>query len=401
MANTYKVALVTFISSPYIHQLMLGALSVVAGRPKLVCRDFRLPDRTLTSDAGAAYQSELNSLLRWNPDGLLCALNAQALNELVQALPQPKPTVNMFAARHQPPVMVVAGSTPGMFAVSAQHLRQLGLKSIAFLDLEDPPLHELRRRAFNQVVLPANPSAASLCEVVDPKLLEHFDEPIGRIPERLRRWLERLPKPSGIVCTTTGGGGYLIRVCQKLGLRVPEDIAVIGYDDFQTSLLSSPTLTTVQSDTHEIGRTAMELLRKVLKGDLPPPASTKVEAMELRVRESTGQMPVEICDINAAKDYIQKHACQHITVNQVIRETQHVSEKTFYTHFKAATGVTPLEAIEQRKLEEARRLLASTKISMTSISECCGFSDSNSFARFFRLKEGMSPTDYRKQGQRV
>jgi len=84
----------------------------------------------------------------------------------------------------------------------------------------------------------------------------------------------------------------------------------------------------------------------------------------------------------------------------LLESTQQVSSKTFHTHFKAATGQTPGEAILSRQLEEAQRMLAQTELSITLVAERSGFGSSSDFSRRFRLLEGKSPTEYRQEARK-
>jgi AraC-like DNA-binding protein len=86
-----------------------------------------------------------------------------------------------------------------------------------------------------------------------------------------------------------------------------------------------------------------------------------------------------------------------LTVEQLHKATQQVSYNTFHAHFKAVTGMTPGQAIQRRQIEEARRLLADTRLAVTTVAEKCGFCSSSDFARRFRAFEGVSPSQFRQQ----
>jgi DNA-binding LacI/PurR family transcriptional regulator len=60
-----------------------------------------------------------------------------------------------------------------------------------------------------------------------------------------------------------------LRAIRDMGLRVPEDISLIGHDDIRLAELSDPPLTTVRIDTGRIGRMATEALLKCLEGSQP------------------------------------------------------------------------------------------------------------------------------------
>lgn len=395
MQDVRKIAIVSRAWTAYVYRLMLGSLSYAAAHPNFVMRDFRL-FQDLPNDDGP--DPALRQLLKWNPDGLISFLETEPLEQLIQSLPQPRPIVNMCAVKPMPGVGVVTARLATMIELGVRHLREQGLRAPTYLVLQAVPQQAYFNGLFNQIARPADLAKAILVEVINPFVLEDPDAPVAPVPAGLANWLRQLPKPAGVFCQDLGGGGYLIRVCRELGLRVPEDVAVVGVDDDDLAIASHPPLTTVLPAAQQIGREAMQLLDEMMNGKAAPAEPLRLESMNLHVRESTGLKRAEICDIAAALEYINQHACQGVSVEQVIRATQHVSKVTFHKHFQAATGQTPGEAIQQRQMEEACRLLANTELSMTTIAEHCGFGDSSGFARSFRACQGMSPSDYRKHG---
>jgi LacI family transcriptional regulator len=74
-----------------------------------------------------------------------------------------------------------------------------------------------------------------------------------------------------------------------LGLRVPNDLTVIGFDDIITASLVRPALTTVALPAYEIGASAMRLMLKLLEGEECP--KTVWLSTELVVRQSSGPPP--------------------------------------------------------------------------------------------------------------
>ncbi len=395
MSLLRKVAIVSRMRSACIYRLMLGALSYTETHPHLVAQDFFFPD-DFSSLPGPEQDAAIKRLLERKPDGLLCTLEPEILNRLIACLAPGQQVVNMFASPSQPNLGVVVCSLATWFKVAVQHLRQQGLRSFAHLQLEVAPNYARSSRIFNEIVRPAEPELTCFHEIVKFTQLEDAYAPVAPVPAKLAAWLRQLPKPVGVVTTTVGGGGYIIRICRALGLRVPEDVAVVGVDDVDLALASQPTLTTVLPADLQIGRTAMELLDQMMGGRPAPADDLRIHAMDLHVRESTGLKRAEICDIAAALEYINRHACQGISVEQLMKDTQHVSKATFHKYFQAAAGLTPGEAILQRQMEEARRLLGETQLSITAIAGYCGFSDHSSFARSFRAAQKMSPGDYRR-----
>ncbi|MGX8715647.1 MAG: substrate-binding domain-containing protein, partial [Lachnospiraceae bacterium] len=61
----------------------------------------------------------------------------------------------------------------------------------------------------------------------------------------------------------------IMKAAIRLGLRIPEDVAVVGYDDSRVCSAVEPELTSVHIYRHEMGRQAAELMLQILRGELP------------------------------------------------------------------------------------------------------------------------------------
>ena len=85
---------------------------------------------------------------------------------------------------------------------------------------------------------------------------------------------------------------------EEAGLRVPEDIAVVGFDDIEYARLLTPSLTTIRQNRASLAGAAVEALLQMLeRPEEAPPVS--VLPVELVVRESTGGSPPALLDSNA------------------------------------------------------------------------------------------------------
>jgi LacI family transcriptional regulator len=81
-----------------------------------------------------------------------------------------------------------------------------------------------------------------------------------------------------------------IRALQEHGLRVPQDISVIGFDDIPGAAFHSPSLTTVRQPLNRMGEVAAQCLLDRIEGNKEYPSEIAIEP-ELVVRESTAQAP--------------------------------------------------------------------------------------------------------------
>jgi LacI family transcriptional regulator len=78
-----------------------------------------------------------------------------------------------------------------------------------------------------------------------------------------------------------------LNAIKRAGLRIPEDIAIIGYDDIPLASHTSPALSTVRQPTREQGKAAAEFLLRRIEGDREQPRAERTFACELLIREST------------------------------------------------------------------------------------------------------------------
>jgi LacI family transcriptional regulator len=81
-----------------------------------------------------------------------------------------------------------------------------------------------------------------------------------------------------------------VRAFQESGLRVPQDVSVVGFDDIKSAAFHYPSLTTVRQPLWDMGKTAAKILLARIEGDDDYPKQLAVEP-ELIVRESTGKAP--------------------------------------------------------------------------------------------------------------
>jgi LacI family transcriptional regulator, repressor for deo operon, udp, cdd, tsx, nupC, and nupG len=92
-------------------------------------------------------------------------------------------------------------------------------------------------------------------------------------------------RPTAVYCDDDllAGGVYL--AARELGLDIPGDVSVVGFDDLPFARVFDPPLTTIAIDPEELGATAFDLLRELMGGREPP---GRILPVELVVRGSTG-----------------------------------------------------------------------------------------------------------------
>ncbi|MFI9344140.1 LacI family DNA-binding transcriptional regulator [Streptomyces sp. NPDC052773] len=164
---------------------------------------------------------------------------------------------------------------------SWRHLVSLGHERIGLV--LGPADHVPSRRRLNAAVGAAGGALAE--EFVERSMfsLEGGQAAASRLLER---------GVTGIVCASDPLALGAVRAARRRGLRVPEDVSVVGYDDSAFMTCTEPPLTTVRQPIEAMGRAAVELLNAQIQGAEVPHSELLFEP-ELVVRGSTAQARTE------------------------------------------------------------------------------------------------------------
>jgi LacI family transcriptional regulator len=178
---------------------------------------------------------------------------------------------------HRDRVSYVTIDNAGAAAVAVQHLIQIGRRRIAHitgqLNIQDGMD---RMQGFRQAMNAAGMLDESL---IIPGM---FSKDAG-----YSRMQELLPlRPDAVFCGGDTAAIGAIHAIQEAGLRVPDDIAVVGFDDLDVATQITPALTTIRHRVMDIGSTAARLLIDLLDGRLEHPQHI-VMPTELIIRGST------------------------------------------------------------------------------------------------------------------
>lgn len=96
---------------------------------------------------------------------------------------------------------------------------------------------------------------------------------------------------TAIICSHDLLAHTVMLHCQELGLRVPQDISIIGFDDLPICAYTAPPMTTIRQDRTQIGKSAFYALSSLLAG---VPISTLLLHTQLIVRQSSGSAPQQL-----------------------------------------------------------------------------------------------------------
>lgn len=212
------------------------------------------------------------------------------------------PDVEWLRKRELPLLTVDQDPLPGVPSINvddlagaraaAQHLLDLGHRRFGTLNLEpaSPPSVQRARgwaEAFEQADV----------EVVEEAAPFRPPEAAYAAATRL---LGRADRPTAVLCFSDAFAAQALRAAEALGLRVPDDVSVVGFDDGPLAASLTPALTTVAQDVTEKGRLAVTGLLEVTAtaragdGAASAPAARTVMPTSLVVRGSTAPPPARV-----------------------------------------------------------------------------------------------------------
>lgn len=279
--------------------------------------------------------------------------------------------------------------------VAADHFLALGHERFAYVGYGPSIGNTYRAEAFREELAKRGYSLKSWkIQSICDALIEDAD-PILKVDPHLGKELCKARKPLAVLCQNDATASAIIAVCLKLGLKVPQDVAVLGVGDFSIATDCCIPISSIVIPSVKIGWEAMSLLHRLIRGESDIPQDTAIPVVDLVVRGSTVERPHRDRDFNRIIQLIREKACQGITVHDLV-DTLHVSRKTLERKFVEIVGHPPGEEIRRVRLARAKELLLTTQLSVSRIGRMVGFEKGSLFTRFFLTGTGLTPRDYRK-----
>jgi LacI family transcriptional regulator len=267
--------LVPTVTDPMHAQIVTGIHQEVAGT------DFNLLFATSLGQPALEAQA-LRVFARHRAAGIILvssvlrpeeAMDLARSERIVFVLPD---HVSLAGYQHDPEVGVVRADDPTGVIAEVHHLIDQGAERLAFVSGQLLASHITRRTAAEGAVAESHLRRPLK---IYPSLDVGFDVPAS-ILSRIER-----DRPDGLLCYDDFTALRLMHALKERGIRVPEDIAICGFDDVPFARMASPPLTTVAQPTEEMGREAARMLLACLDTDSMP--ASRVHPVRFIPRAST------------------------------------------------------------------------------------------------------------------
>ena len=194
------------------------------------------------------------------------------------------------------------------------------------------------------------------------------------------------------------GAWQTIYVCNKAGLAVPRDVAVLGLDnDLIICGSSRPMLSSIDPNTREIGRVAAETLQELMDSGVPSRSVVRqVPPAGVVSRASTETAPIDPPWLAEALVYVWRNAKNGISAIDVF---EHVgrSHTLVARMFREKLGTSVQKEIARMRLNEAQRLLKTTSMSIKRVAAHSSFRSVAYLMQTFTAAFGIPPGEWRER----
>jgi LacI family transcriptional regulator len=330
------------------------------------------------------------SLRGYPGDGVIAFLNTRA--DAQRLLKLGIPAVDLSGALERSGVPRVSVDNGAVGLLGANHLLECGFRRFGYYGVRKLWYSKQRGAAFRQRV----ESAGGDCSVL---LVPHTASRRAawtEVDEPLRQWLQSLRPPVGVFTCGDYRARMVIDACGRLGLRVPDDVAVLGVsNDLIACEYGDPPLSSVSRSAERVGHEAAALLDRLMKGRKAPKGDILIPPDGVVRRRSTDAVAIDDAEVAAVVRYMRDHLTERIPLDDIARR-HGISRRWLHQAFRKTLGHSPHAYLNFLRVRRAQQLLVDRpKLPLRRVAQACGFSDAKRLRQAFARFVGVGPREYR------
>ena len=337
-------------------------------------------------------------------DGWICRITSQRTLHLLHGTG--KPVVDAICLTPFQGFSTIRTDHTAIGTLAAEHFLAHRFSSFGFCGYRHVTFSDLRRNAFVRhleakgfrpnIYRPSyrkggvRPSPTRQRELTEGPLGEADDV------NSLTAWLKRLPKPVAVFCADDFRASDVARLCKRLGIGVPRDVAILGVDnDPVYCMFGSPRLSSIDPNATALGAAAAEMLyTQLLSQETAKPLVRMIPPKGIVVRASTDSYPDAPDWFADAISYIESEIRTGLSASDIFRRAGY-SRTLVERVFRKVLGKTVQEQIADVRTETAKRLLLTTTLPVKDIAAQTGYRSIEYFTRAFRAAVGLPPAAFR------
>jgi LacI family transcriptional regulator len=350
---------------------------------------------TVERDLHGGIPKELSN---WRGDGIIARIEDRQMAARLLQLGCPVVDVlgqkkfNLIPSFDTDAVEVARMSVDFFLRAGFQHFAFIGYPGIPFSDARQAAFTRLLAERKYAVLVPPGIQRA-----VSQNNIQAVESKGIGAETIIARWLREQPHPLAVLACNDVRAQQVLNGCREHGLRVPEQIAVMGVDnDDVLCSLCEPPLSSIEPDTERIGYEAAELLAGLMIQRRAVRVAAHIPPARLIERTSTDVVAIDDPVTVQAVRFIRSHVNQGIAVKDVMAHVGR-SRTDLELRFRRAFNSSVRREILRHRLERARVLLLETSLNLNKIAQQTGFSSAGHFCRLFQQHYRQLPTAYRRQ----
>lgn len=381
----YKIILLLDFAEEYSKSLMKGinTYSKEVG-PWIFCRMPLFHRETVGIDG------ILKWALEWGADGIIGQLyNDKDIEKVVQA---GIPVIAQDFKERFAEIPNITGAYHETGQLGADYFLKKGFINFAFYGFSDIVWSRERSEGFEKRI----ESAGHKVHYFEHKKARSSELWYYK-PSSLSRWLKSLPKPIGLMACDDNQGQHITEACRHVGIRIPEEVAVLGVDnDVMICDLSDPPLSSIALDVEKGGYDAARLLEHLIIHGITDYHDIVVKPMQVITRHSTDIYATNDDHIASSLKFIHQNIDKNLHVDEVVKQVP-LSRRALEKRFLEITGYPVYKYIFNLRIEKFTQKLLDTDMSVFEIALDMGLTDSKNIARQFRQVKGCNPSVYRNK----
>ena len=331
----------------------------------------------------------------WTGDGALVTLrdDADTLRRVVDLRRRRIPVVDLSLTRPDVRLPRVANDNAALGRLAAAYLAGRRFRHTAWFSTNWSHQHELRFGGSAEgLALPPEEWAWTLApertKSDDWKALSHW----------LQSHIENAPKPLGLFTFDDADASRAESAALAAGLSVPDDVAILGAGDDEPLCESQIVpISSVRCDMSRNGYVGAAMLDRLMSGGRAPSKAMLISPRGVAERASTDTLAVPRGLVRDARDIYRAELAAPPSTEELAMRLG-VSRPTLDRAFAAQFGLPPAKLLALMRLEEAKRLLRGSSLTVAEIARRTGYCNPAYLVNVFRDATGLSPKKWRNSG---
>ena len=326
-------------------------------------------------------------LANWDGDGILARVENKQVARTLAALHVP--VVDISSHQYLPGAPVVTTDNAAIARLAFGHFTERGFRHFAYCGVDRFAWSMARGGHFDELVRNAGLNCEHFAAERD------FGPDSDAETDAIAQWLGGLTKPVAVFACYDARGQQLLDACQRAGLAVPDQVAVLGVDnDDLLCEFSPPPLSSVILDTNRIGWEAAAWLSRLMEGEPTKPHIKRFAPLGVCTRQSTDTYAVDDSQVACALRLIRENACVGLTVSELSKKCS-MSRRVLERRMHESLGRSPHEEITRVQIRRVKDLLVHTELTLEHIAERSGFRDAQYLSVVFKRETGFPPSEFR------